>query len=159
MRRSGARGSRSNTLGGGVLRGLLAGLHREAKLLGSADARCPQVARMRDACRTVGARRPSDSADQSSIASAPDWMRSSEGWPLCLGCATMSPAQHDIGGDEPRDDAKSESTHKARGSRLNVKDVGWTRLGPHCPEKAARQLRAASTSVVDARPCELACGG
>jgi hypothetical protein len=42
------------------------------------------------------------------------------------GCAIMSASQQDHASDEPRDDATGESTHKARGSRLMVKDVGRT---------------------------------
>jgi len=35
----------------------------------------------------------------------------------------MLASQQDEASDEPRDNAKGESTHKARGSRLIVKDV------------------------------------
>jgi hypothetical protein len=39
-------------------------------------------------------------------------------------------SQHDDASVEPRDNANSESRHKARGSRLIVKDVGLTMRHP-----------------------------
>ena len=112
----------------------------------TSDARARDARELRGCATPAGltdARRPQCRRAELAV-SGPGMMRAPVGWLRRPRSATMGPAQHDIGGDEPRDHAKGESTHKARGSRLNVKDVGspgpWPRSPANQETSVARRL-------------------